>query len=723
MTNLLDPGTWNFWGSQIKTPADYQTLDTRRKIALAMLAQGGRKGYPKTLGEGLTAIGDALGERGQIAALERAQAAFQEQSAKDAPSLVPGGAAPAAAPGPQAALTPSAAVEPDTATKQLTASAAPPEEGGYNFIDAQAGGRFGPTPGYLQDAIAAREPDPDMQAYYGALSGKEARNAQDVSPTGAAGPFQFTRGTGARYGIPGAARMDPGASTDAVRALTADNAAAFQAKNGRPPTFQELAIMHQQGAGGGMALMAGRPAPAGNLAVNNMAGFSPGAAVAKMNRFYGMPGDTANVGGTAAPDTSVADARGVARLSDVVGMEKGDTGAYAQTASRGDIQSDAPEAGLTGASSQTGAAAADTMMQAREQLAKRLLQQQQQPLLPPTPAPAPAMTGAAPASQPDIAPVPAAPIPVAGAQLAQATLPQQQPTPPTSEPKLPPNEPIHPDEARGYKMLAAHPDPNDPYNAAAQNLVKYGATIRAKQDADNMEKYRLQYQTWQARSNPQAISEAAIKSQEADVAKRFGGAVPYQQFVADMSKSYDATQQLANTLPTFRQAKQALAQSYVGSGAEIKLDANKMLRALGVPGDYTPAVATELLQSRMKAIAGGLIKSTVGSQNISDADREFVEKAYSGTIKMEPESLRRLLGVAEDTTIRSINRHNDRLLSVASDPTKDTALRNQYSVPMQYGDAAVSYLKAHPDTANQFDEKFGKGHAKAVLQGMSYGQQ
>ena len=221
---------------------------------------------------------------------------------------------------------------------------------------------------------------------------------------------------------------------------------------------------------------------------------------------------------------------------------------------------------------------------------------------------------------------------------------------------------------------------------------------------------------------PQAQAEAQIKAQEADVAKRFGGQVPYQKFTEDMSKSYDATQQLANTLPTFRQAKQALAQSYTGTGAEIKLDANKMLRQLGVPGDYTPAVATEMLQSRMKAIAGGMIKSTVGSQNISDADREFVEKAYSGTIKMEPESIRKLLSIAEDTTIRSINRHNDRLLSVASDPIKDVALRNQYSVPMQYGDDAVSYLKAHPETANLFDAKFGKGHASAVLSGTRYGQ-
>ena len=111
----------------------------------------------------------------------------------------------------------------------------------------------------------------------------------------------------------------------------------------------------------------------------------------------------------------------------------------------------------------------------------------------------------------------------------------------------------------------------------------------------------------------QQLTEAQAKAAEAQRANRFGGTTAYQQFVGDMSKSYDATQQLSNAMPTIRQAKQALAQSYTGAGTELKLDAGKMLRMLGVPGNYTQEVATEmLLRSRMKAIAGGMIKSTVG---------------------------------------------------------------------------------------------------------------
>lgn len=377
----------------------------------------------------------------------------------------------------------------------------------------------------------------------------------------------------------------------------------------------------------------------------------------------------------------------------------------------------------------------------RNALAQQVLQQRQG-----VPQPNPMLGGQAPAALPstfspdDLGSPPEAannrPIVPEFARYAQAGTAAPRPTAPAvmsppvvnmpspmDEPKQPPNARHNQLELQGADLQQRGLMSGDKDMAArGANLMQMGKAIRDKQDADAMEKWKLEYQTWQNRSNPINIGEAQVKAQEADIANRFGGAAPYQQFLADTSKSYDATQQLSNTLPTLRQAKQALAQSYTGSGADLKLDAGKMLRQLGVPGNYAPEVATEMLASRMKAIAGGMIKSTVGSQNISDADRDFVEKAYAGKISMEPESLRRLLGIAEDTTIRSINRHNDRLLGVANDPEKDKPLRRQYLVPMQYGDDAVSYLKAHPETADLFDKKFGKGHAKAVLQGTLYGQ-
>src|SRR5262249_30525787 len=154
---------------------------------------------------------------------------------------------------------------------------------------------FIPAPAYLKGAIDAATDHPDARAYLGHLSAREApRGANDVSPTGAAGPYQFTRGTARQYGLIDAQgndlRTDPVASTKAALQLTKDNAKVFEQMVGRPPTFNELALMHQQGGVTGARMVLGTGnAPAYNLQVNNMGGMSPQQAVARAKTFYGMP--------------------------------------------------------------------------------------------------------------------------------------------------------------------------------------------------------------------------------------------------------------------------------------------------------------------------------------------------------------------------------------------------------------------------------------------------
>jgi hypothetical protein len=57
----------------------YSQMELRKKIALAMMARSRSKGYPKNIGEGLTAIGDSLGDIGLMHSLERQQAEMDEQ--------------------------------------------------------------------------------------------------------------------------------------------------------------------------------------------------------------------------------------------------------------------------------------------------------------------------------------------------------------------------------------------------------------------------------------------------------------------------------------------------------------------------------------------------------------------------------------------------------------------------------------------------------------------
>ena len=71
-------------------------------------------------------------------------------------------------------------------------------------------------------------------------------NPNQTSPTGAQGPFQFTKRTAGQYGL--TKPFDFGASADAAARLAADNKTALTASLGRPPTDPELYLAHQQGA-------------------------------------------------------------------------------------------------------------------------------------------------------------------------------------------------------------------------------------------------------------------------------------------------------------------------------------------------------------------------------------------------------------------------------------------------------------------------------------------
>ena len=96
----------------------------------------------------------------------------------------------------------------------------------------------------------------DPQAYLARTRQIESGgNNNAVSSTGAAGPFQFTRGTAARYGLSPQDRFNFEKSQAAALRLAMDNASQLQRVLGRQPTSAEVYLAHQQGAGGATALL------------------------------------------------------------------------------------------------------------------------------------------------------------------------------------------------------------------------------------------------------------------------------------------------------------------------------------------------------------------------------------------------------------------------------------------------------------------------------------
>jgi hypothetical protein len=79
----------------------YQQMELRKKIALQMMAQH-QKSYPKNLGEGLTSLGNSMGDIGMMQMLMRQQQAqdadrqarqaeADREAAPDAPVIRAGG--------------------------------------------------------------------------------------------------------------------------------------------------------------------------------------------------------------------------------------------------------------------------------------------------------------------------------------------------------------------------------------------------------------------------------------------------------------------------------------------------------------------------------------------------------------------------------------------------------------------------------------------------------
>jgi hypothetical protein len=115
-----------FWGN---SPNVNQQL--RQRIALQMMGQGKGKGYPKNIGEGLTAIGDSLGDIGMARMLERGDLGQQAAAQRDAASLMGGDQPAAYAPPDRAVTPPPAAADTSAVLPQQPAARVPLGIGGF----------------------------------------------------------------------------------------------------------------------------------------------------------------------------------------------------------------------------------------------------------------------------------------------------------------------------------------------------------------------------------------------------------------------------------------------------------------------------------------------------------------------------------------------------------------------------------------------------------------
>jgi Rieske Fe-S protein len=70
---------------------------------------------------------------------------------------------------------------------------------------------------------------------------------------------------------------------------------------------------------------------------------------------------------------------------------------------------------------------------------------------------------------------------------------------------------------------------------------------------------------------------------------------------------------------------------------------------------------TETFRAAIAPQVSAMIKATVGSANISNADREFAEKAAAGSITLDEASIKRMITVMDKMGREAVALHNSKV--------------------------------------------------------------
>lgn len=127
-------------------------------------------------------------------------------------------------------------------------------------------------------------------------------------------------------------------------------------------------------------------------------------------------------------------------------------------------------------------------------------------------------------------------------------------------------------------------------------------------------------------------------------------------------KSFESAQSAVKALDAIGEAqKDFTAGTKSGITANVALGVAKFAKALGLPDD--PAIAnTEAFRASMARETLNLVKGLGTGTGISNADREFAEKASGGSITLDDRAIARLMNISK-AAAGNIVMENKRLLS------------------------------------------------------------
>lgn len=198
-------------------------------------------------------------------------------------------------------------------------------------------------------------------------------------------------------------------------------------------------------------------------------------------------------------------------------------------------------------------------------------------------------------------------------------------------------------------------------------------------------------------------------------------------------ETFNQARNAVGSIEKIQQARRALEGGIIAGDvtAPVRLETLKLASSLfGLPNEA--AANTEAFQSSMKEIVLPLVKQLGTGNSISNADREFVEKAIGGSITLTEGAMRRILSIMERGQRNEIMRANKRMEERVANSAVDSPLRKAFApiqVPVLSEAAAADLVDSIPpghirelvDNANvpeaiaEFDSMYGAGAAEIVL--------
>lgn len=171
-----------------------------------------------------------------------------------------------------------------------------------------------------------------------------------------------------------------------------------------------------------------------------------------------------------------------------------------------------------------------------------------------------------------------------------------------------------------------------------------------------------------------------------------------KQIFDTVKESSDAARSAATGLNAVREARAAVkGGAFLGAGADTKLAFQKIGASLGL-ANADKIINTETFRSAIAPAVASLLKSTVGSANISNSDREFAEKAAGGSISLDEGTITRLLDIMERGNVTILEGHQKRMDAIYPDDVANKRERALFGVPMPAAPAAPPAAAA-PDRA------------------------